>query len=316
VTIPSNVTNMGTNVFSACTGLANVTIGNGVTRIGTNMFNGCTSLTNIMIGNGVTNIGEYAFQMCSKLTNVTIPNNVSNIGRGAFLGCANLTNVTIGNGVTSIGRVAFSGCFKLTAITVDPLNSAFSSMDGVVFDKGQATVVLCPQGRAGAYKIPNTVTSIGDYAFFYCRSLTSVTIPNGVTNIGDYAFYFCSSLTAAYFGGNAPMLGGSSVFTFSWATLYYLLGATGWSPAYSDSPIALWLPQMEATDASFGVRTNRFGFNILWASGMVIVVETCTNLADLNWSPLQTNILNADCLYFGDPQWTNYPNRFYRLRSQ
>jgi len=65
----------------------------------------------------------------------------------------------------------------------------------------------------------------------------------------------------------------------------------------------------------FGVRTNQFGFTVTWASGLVIVVEACTNLAIPDWSPLQTNTLSSDSLYFSDPQWTNYPARFYRFRS-
>jgi hypothetical protein len=71
---------------------------------------------------------------------------------------------------------------------------------------------------------------------------------------------------------------------------------------------------MQTGDASFGVRTNQFGFNISWASGMVVAVDACTDLANPVWTPLQTNTLTSDTLYFSDPQWTNYPDRFYRLR--
>ena len=69
------------------------------------------------------------------------------------------------------------------------------------------------------------------------------------------------------------------------------------------------------SDDSFGVRTNQFGFNISWANGMNVAVDACTNLANPVWTPLQTNTLASDTLYFSDPQWTNYPARFYRLRS-
>ena len=72
---------------------------------------------------------------------------------------------------------------------------------------------------------------------------------------------------------------------------------------------------MQTSVASFGVRSNQFGFSIALASGQVVLVEACTNLANPNWSPLQTNTLSGDSLYFSDPQWTNYPARFYRLRS-
>ena len=100
------------------------------------------------------------------------------------------------------------------------------------------------------------------------------------------------------------------------ATVYYLPGTTGWDDfsANTGIPVALWRPQMQTSDGSFGVRTNQFGFNINWASGMVIVVEACTNLATPVWSPVSTNTLTSGSSYFCDPQWTNYPARFYRLR--
>ena len=80
-------------------------------------------------------------------------------------------------------------------------------------------------------------------------------------------------------------------------------------------PAVLWNPQVQTRDASFGVRTNQFGFNITGTSGLVVVVEACTNLANPVWSPVETNTLTGDSSYFSDPQWTNYPSRFYRLRS-
>ena len=76
----------------------------------------------------------------------------------------------------------------------------------------------------------------------------------------------------------------------------------------------MWKPQIQTSDDSFGVRTNQFGFNISWASGMVVAVDGCTNFTSPVWTPLQTNTLTADTMYFSDSQWRNFPNRFYRLR--
>ena len=98
------------------------------------------------------------------------------------------------------------------------------------------------------------------------------------------------------------------------ATAYHLPGTTGWGPTFGGLPTALWKPQVQTGDADFGVKTNQFGFNVAWASGMDIVVEACTNLANPVWSPLQTNTLTSDTLYFSDPAWTNYPARHYRIR--
>jgi hypothetical protein len=77
----------------------------------------------------------------------------------------------------------------------------------------------------------------------------------------------------------------------------------------------LWNPQIQTSGATFGVRTNRFGFTITGTSGLVIVVEACTSLTNPIWSPLQTITLTNGSSYFSDPQWTNYPARLYRLRS-
>ena len=109
--------------------------------------------------------GDYAFYGCTSLTSVTIPNSVTSIGDWAFYRCTSLTSVTIPNSVTSIGDWAFYSCTSLTAITVDALNSVYSSVAGVLFNKSQTTLIQCPGGKAGSYTIPNSVTSIGDYAF-------------------------------------------------------------------------------------------------------------------------------------------------------
>jgi hypothetical protein len=63
------------------------------------------------------------------------------------------------------------------------------------------------------------------------------------------------------------------------------------------------------------VTSNRFGFIISWATNTSVVEEACTNLANPTWSPVGTNALTGGSAYFSDPQWTNYPGRFYRLRS-
>jgi len=103
-------------------------------------------------------------------------------------------------------------------------------------------------------------------------------------------------------------------------TVYYLPGTTGWGSTFGGRPTALWNPQAQTSDASFGVRTNRFGFKIIGSSNLVIVVEACTNLATPVWTPIGTKTLNTfigtnGSSYFSDPQWTNHPSRFYRLRS-
>jgi len=94
-----------------------------------------------------------------------------------------------------------------------------------------------------------------------------------------------------------------------------LPGTTGWTSTFDGRPTVLWNPQVQTTSASFGVRTNRFGFNITGTINIPIVVEASTNPANRNWLPLQGCILTNGSVYFSDPQWTNYHARFYRIRS-
>ncbi|HUZ06921.1 MAG TPA: hypothetical protein VMV89_05470, partial [Candidatus Paceibacterota bacterium] len=149
--------------------------------------------------------------------------------------------------------------------------------------------------------------------------------PNSVTNIGNYAFSGCNSLTRVYFTGNAPSpTNDSTVFSGDPsgypdpATVYYLPGTTGWSAIFDGLPTAPWFlpnPQILNHSASFGVQPGGFGFTISWATNVSVVVEAATNLANPVWIPVSTNTLTGGTNYFSDPQWTNYPNRFYRLRS-
>jgi hypothetical protein len=158
----------------------------------------------------VTTIGDLAFDSDSALTSVTIPGSVTSIGVGVFEYCSRLTSVTIANSVTNIGGEAFFDCESLTSITVDTANPAYSSMNGVLFDKAQATLLQFPAGLGGSYTISNSVTSIGDFAFEF-SSLTSVTIPNSVTSIGgNYAFANCTSLTSVTIPNSVTSIGFSA----------------------------------------------------------------------------------------------------------
>ena len=198
VTIPDSVTSIGSCAFYGCASLTSVTIPDSVTSIGGSAFYGCTSLTSVTIPDSVTSIGDYAFYGCESLTSVAIPGSVTSIGWSAFYGCASLTSVTIPDSVTSIGNCAFASCTSLTGIWVAEGNSHYANdASGVLFNKDKTTLVQCP-GAFAAYTIPNSVTSIGEYAFSLCTSLTSVTIPDSVTSIGSGAFSNCAALTGIW----------------------------------------------------------------------------------------------------------------------
>jgi len=115
---------------------------------------------------------------------VTIPDAVISIGAQAFFACSGLTTLTIPASVTNIANGAFSGWQSLTAIIVAPLNPSYSSVDGVLFNKSLTTLIRFPEGKAGSYTVPNTVTSILDNAFSSSVLLTDVTIPDSVITIG------------------------------------------------------------------------------------------------------------------------------------
>jgi hypothetical protein len=249
-----------------------------VAGIGDYAFFNRAGLTNVIIPGSITSIGEGAFEYCFGLVSVTIPNSVTNIATYAFFNCASLISITIPNSITRIEDWAFGDCTSLTSIT-----------------------------------IPGSVTAIMDGAFAGCFSLTSITVPASVTYLGDGAFSYCSSLGRVFFQGNPPGLG-SDVFDHAVnVTVYYLPGTTGWGSVFGGRPTRLWNLRIETGDASFGIRTNQFGFKFNGPSGLVIVVEACTNLANPIWSPVETNTLTGDPVYFADPAWTNHSGRFYRL---
>ncbi len=169
-----------------------LTIGNGVTSIGDRAFSGCSGLTSVTIPNSVTSIGNYAFYECSGLTSIEIPNSVTSIGGSAFGSCSGLTSVTIPNSVTSIGGSAFGSCSRLTSVVVESGNRVYDSRDNCNAIIKTSTNALI-QGCNNTI-IPNSVTSIGDYAFYGCSGLIHITIPQSVASIGEDAFCYCSSL--------------------------------------------------------------------------------------------------------------------------
>jgi hypothetical protein len=332
VTIPDSATSIGYRVFQCCFSLTSVTIPVSVTNIAAYAFYDCFSLTSITIPSGVTSIEDGVFFECHSLTNVTIPRSVTDIGVAAFAFCFCLTNVTIPDSVTNIGTPAFIGCRHMSAITVHPDNPAYSSVAGVLFDKNQTMLVKCPAGIASvtipdsvtniakyafdgctcltSVTIPSSVTSIGTNAFSGCISLTSVTIPRSITSIEDYAFANCTSLSQVYFTGNAPSVA-PDTFLGDNGTVYCLPGTRGWHTPFAGLPVAVWNPKAQ----SLGVRTNWFGFNITGTPNIPIGVVASTNLSGAAWTLLLSGTLTNGSIYFSDPAWTNYPARFYRIRS-
>ena len=232
LTIPDSVTTLGNSAFELCSKLASVTIGSGVTAIGDGLFENCHKLTSITIPDNVTSIGNTAFYYCRSLTSITIPDSVISIGNEAFYGCDNLVSVIIGDGVTTIGTSAFEGCDSLTDITigdslttigerafvgpnnltsvlVDSNNQYYSNDEnGILFNKDKTTLVYYTGDNTRTiYTIPDSVTTIGEWAFALCDNITNVTIPDSVTTIGLRGFYLCKGLTDVTIPDSVTVIG-------------------------------------------------------------------------------------------------------------
>ena len=191
VAIPDSVTRIRKRAFHDCRGLTSVTIPDSVASIGESAFYGCSRLESVTIPDSVTRIGSSAFSECERLRSVTIPDSVTSIGNEAFYDCSRLESVTIPDSVTSIGERAFSGCRGLKSILVADGNKNYKSVNGLLLSKDGKTFI---QGVNGDVTIPDSVTSIGEWAFDDCSGLKSVTIPNSVTSIGKRAFSRCRGL--------------------------------------------------------------------------------------------------------------------------
>ena len=196
------------------------TDGNIITPYKTNVFGANIIINEYKDGQGVitfdgpvTSIGNEAFYRRSSLTSITIPDSVTSIGDNAFDGCSSLTSITIPEGVTSIGECVFASCSSLTSIVVETGNTIYDSRGNCNAIIETATNSLLAGCKSTI--IPNTVTSIGNYAFCRCSSLTSITIPEGVTSIGKSAFAACSSLTTITIPEGVTSIGESAFYQCS-----------------------------------------------------------------------------------------------------
>ncbi|MBQ0082383.1 MAG: leucine-rich repeat domain-containing protein [bacterium] len=238
VTIPNSVTSIGDYAFMNCESLSSITIPNSVTSLGIRSFSNCQSLSSLFIPNSVTSIGNYAFVGCSSLSSISvdadnqyydsrnncnaiihsaskklivgcsstvIPNSVLSIEDYAFYKCAGLQSINIPNSVTSIGNYAFVRCSSLSSISVDAGNLYYDSRNNcnaIIHSVSKNLIVGC-----SSTVIPNSVLSIGGYAFYGCAGLQSINIPNSVTDIYLAAFGLCTQLHSVVVPGSVTDIG-------------------------------------------------------------------------------------------------------------
>jgi len=233
-TIPEGVTSIYRNAFENCARLTSIIIPNSVTEIGENAFNKCSGLTSVSLSNSISEIPDNVFSECSSLSAITIPERVTSIGNAAFMDCKSLTSIHIPESVTQIKPFAFIRCEKLTSITLPNAaivadnsfcacallkefvasedNLSYSTVDGVLFSKDKKKLFAFPAGKSKSYLIPDGVTTIGAYAFWRCKELTSVTLPKSVKTIGDDAFYNCTGLTSIRLPNSVTAIGGTAFY--------------------------------------------------------------------------------------------------------
>jgi|GEM_PF-198985 len=318
--ILDGVTSIDDWAFEDCAYLMNIIIPDGVISVGYGAFENCTNLTSIKIPNSVTSIESSAFTNTALLKNqtttikyvdkwvvecdddvrsVTIKNGTVGVANMAFFGCENLASITVPDSVTSIGGNAFYKCSSLTAIDVEVGNNNYTFVNGVLFNKDKTELICYPAGKTDkSYTIPNSVTSIGDFAFSYCTSLTSITIPNSVTDIGSYAFQDCTSLTSITIPSSVTSIG-------DYALGFYLDHITYNYAKYDNFKIYCY----SGTAGEQYAKDNGFAYELITAekpanvTGFKVKSLTSTNVT-LQWNK-NANASGYEIEQYKSGKWTN-----------
>ncbi len=207
INIPSNVATIGIYAFDGCSSLTTVTFGENsqLTSIGNHAFKSCSSLTSITIPEGVTSIGNSAFYMCINLIKITIPSSLTSIEERNYIfsGCYNLVEIVNKSSITLGGIDDGLDDQPILEIIVDESETKLITIDGNLYkDYNGERYFIKNMNGSTEITIDSSATQIYNRAFYNRSDITTVTIPEGVTSIGDWAFNGCNSLTDVYYGGD------------------------------------------------------------------------------------------------------------------
>jgi hypothetical protein len=248
---------------------------------------GNVTVPGTITGLPVTTVGAGAFQSSGNLVDITLPASLTSIGDRAFWDCSSLVEIGIPRNVTNIGTTAFGQCVSLVAITVDPVNDFYRSVEGVLFDADQRTLIQFPGGKVGNYTIPNGVTNIGSMAFWWSPSVTSVTIPEGVAGIGVDAFGNCSGLTNVTLPNSLTHIDDSAFWACALLSDAKIpngvtrIGSSGFFGCSSLTSITIPQSVKELGDAAFGACTSVTRVNIENSVLGPAEFSNCTNLTSI-----------------------------------
>ena len=241
VAVPIGVTGLHDGAFFRCREMTGISLPPSVTRIGESALYFCSGLREIIIPAAVSEINGWAFSNCSGLTSIAIPAGVTTIHDEAFSDCVLLEEIlvdpnnryfssidgvlydkkqtrllfypedkkgvlTIPPSVTSINYYRLQQNTSLKKILVDKNNPIFSSVDGVLYNKEQTELLLCPIGISGNISIPAGVAAIDSITFTNRTELTGVTLPASITSIGSGAIASCPNIKYVTFYGRQPLL--------------------------------------------------------------------------------------------------------------